>query len=157
MKFYNWIGKIEYAVAKYCLLIMTVLVFVSAMSRKFGHPMSWAVDLSTFLFAWAVFLGIDSAMRHGSLVSVDILVTKLSKKNQWMIMCFNNVIICLFLAMMVIYGARLTITTYFRSFSGLPWLSYSWVTVSVPLGCLLMLVTTILKTRNLIKKGWAAW
>jgi len=154
MKLYDWIGKVEVRVAKFCILVMTVLVFTAAMSRKFGHPMSWAVDVSTFLFAWAVFLGADAAMRKDNMVCVDILVVKLPLKIQWLIKCLNNIIICLFLLALTYYGIKLSITTYYRTFSGLPWLSYTWVTISVPLGCFLMLVTTILKTRTLIKKGW---
>ena len=156
MKFYNWIGRTEVIIAKYCISIMTALVFFSAMSRKFGHPISWAVDLSTFLFAWAVFLGADAALRNDSWVCVDIIVKNFSPKTQWLIKCFNNVIICLFLIALVYYGIKLSITTYYRSFSGLPWLSYTWVTLSVPLGCLLMLATTVLKTRTLLRKGWQA-
>lgn len=156
MKFYNWVGKIEVTVAKYCLLVMTLLVFISAMSRKFGHPMSWAIDVSTFLFAWAVFLGGDAALRNDRLVSIDLLVKKFSGKTQRVIMCINNIIMCLFLMIMVFYGIKLSITSYYRTFAGLPWLSYTWVTVSVPIGCLLMLVTIILKTKELVGKGGAA-
>ncbi|KUO76909.1 MAG: hypothetical protein APF77_21765 [Clostridia bacterium BRH_c25] len=155
MRFYNWVGKIEVNIAKYCLLIMTLLVFVSAMSRKFGHPMSWAVDVSTFLFAWAVFLGGDAALRNDKMVSIDLLVKKFSMKTQKAIMFINNIIMSVFLAVMVFYGIKLSISTFYRSFSGLPWLSYTWVTISVPLGCLLMLVTILLKTKDLISKGGA--
>lgn len=150
MKLYNWVGKIEVSVAKYCLMVMTFLVFFQAMSRKFGHPISWAVDVSTFLFAWAVFLGGDAALRNDRLVSIDLLVKRLPPKVQQVIACINNVIISIFLALMVIYGTRLSITTYYRKFSGLPRLSYTWVTIAVPLGCLLMLVTVLLKTKELV-------
>jgi TRAP-type C4-dicarboxylate transport system permease small subunit len=54
---------------------------------------------------------------------------------------------------MIIYGIKLTITTYHRSFAGLPWLSFSWATASVPFGCLLMLMTAVLKTKDIIKEG----
>lgn len=80
MKFYHWLGKTETTIAKVALVFMTVLVFVQAMLRKLGHPISWAVDISTFLFAWVVFLGADAAMRRDALVSVDLFVKKLSKK-----------------------------------------------------------------------------
>jgi len=30
-----------------------------------------------------------------------------------------------------------------RSFQGIPEISYSWVTMSMPVGCLLLLVTTL--------------
>jgi TRAP-type C4-dicarboxylate transport system permease small subunit len=153
MKFYHWLGKTETTIAKVALVFMTVLVFVQAMFRKLGHPISWAVDISTFLFAWVVFLGADAAMRRDALVSVDLFVKKLSKKSQKNIKIINHIIIIAYLLAMIIYGIKLTITTYHRSFAGLPWLSFSWATVSVPLGCLLMLVTAILKTKEIIKEG----
>jgi TRAP-type C4-dicarboxylate transport system permease small subunit len=153
MKFYHWLGKTETTIAKVALVFMTVLVFVQAMLGKLGHPISWAVDISTFLFAWVVFLGADAAMRRDALVSVDLFVKKLSKKSQKNIKIINHIIIIAYLLAMIIYGIKLTITTYHRSFAGLPWLSFSWATVSVPLGCLLMLVTAILKTKEIIKEG----
>lgn len=156
MKFYNWVGKVEVAVAKYCLLTMTLLVFTSALSRKFGHPISWAVDISTFLFAWAVFLGGDAALRNDNLVSIDMFVVKLPQKVQKVIMIFNYILMSIFLAIMVYYGVKLSISTYFRKFSGLPWLSYTWVTIAVPLGCLLMLTTVLIKLKKMISKEEAA-
>ena len=62
----------------------------------------------------------------------------------------NNIIIIVFLAIMIGFGVYLSYTTRFRTFAGLPWLSYTWVTVSVPLGCFLMLTTMFLKTKALI-------
>lgn len=154
MKLYDWIGKVEIDLAKYCICIMTALIFLAAMLRKFGHPISWAGDISTFLFAWAVFLAADAALRKDNMVRVDILVKMLPHKAQWVINCLNNIIIGLFLMAISYYGVKLSISTYYRSFSGLPWLSYTWVTIAVPLGCFLMLVTTILKTRAMLRKGW---
>jgi TRAP-type C4-dicarboxylate transport system permease small subunit len=153
MKFYNWLGKKETTIAKAALVFMTILVFVQAMLRKFGHPISWAVDISTFLFAWVVFLGADAAMRRDALVSVDLFVKKFSEKTQMNIRIINQIIIIGYFLAMIIYGIKLTITTYHRSFAGLPWLSFSWATASVPFGCLLMLMTAVLKTKDIIKEG----
>lgn len=153
MKFYNWLGKYEVTIAKIFLVVMTLLVFVQAMTRKFGHPISWAVDISTFLFAWIVFLGGDAAMRRDALVSIDMFVKLLSEKAQLNIKVINNIIIIAFLITMIGYGIKLTITTYHRTFAGLPWLSFSYATASVPFGCLLMLFTTILKTKEYLKEG----
>jgi TRAP-type C4-dicarboxylate transport system permease small subunit len=49
---------------------------------------------------------------------------------------------------MVITGVQLAGDAADRSFSGLPWLSYTWVTLSVPVGCLLMLITTARRIRG---------
>ncbi|WP_312815265.1 TRAP transporter small permease subunit [Sedimentibacter sp.] len=153
MKFYNWLGKYEVTIAKIALVVMTLLVFVQAMTRKFGHPISWAVDISTFLFAWVVFLGGDAAMRRDALVNIDMFVKLLSERAQLNIKIINNIIIIAFLITMIGYGIKLTISTYYRTFAGLPWLSFSWATASVPFGCLLMLLTTVLKTKDILKEG----
>lgn len=152
MKFYNWIGKVEVTIAKFSITIMTFLVFVQAMTRRFGKPMSWAMDISTFLFAWVVFLSADAAMRKDNLVNIDLFVNKLSKKWQSNIKLINYIIMIAYLAIMVVYGTKLTISTYHRTFAGLPWLSFSWATVAVPLGCLLMLTTACLKMKDTIKE-----
>jgi len=151
-KLYERLGRVELALAKYCLIILCALVFLSAAARTLGHPMSWTVDMATFLFAWSVFMGADAAMRRDMLISIDLVVERFSEKMQLNIKIMNHIIIAVFLVAMVFYGFILSYTTYHRSFSGLPWLSYTWVTISVPLGCLLMLMTTFLKTKELIAK-----
>ena len=62
----------------------------------------------------------------------------------------NNacIIIVIFLVGMIGYGLPLSYTTRFRAFQGIPGFSYSWVTLSVPIGCALMLITAILKIKN---------
>lgn len=152
VKFYNWIGKVEATIAKFSLVIMTLLVFIQAMTRRFGKPISWALDISTFLFAWAVFLSADAAMRKDALVNIDMFVNKLSNKWQLNLKLINHIIIIIYLAIMMVYGVKLTITTYNRTFAGLPWLSFSWATLSVPLGCLLMSTTTFLKAKEIIRE-----
>lgn len=153
LKCYEWLGTVEMRIAKGCVIVLTLLVFLSAVARSSGHPMSWTVDMATFLFAWSVFLGADAAMRKDMLVSIDLVVCRIPKKAQWYIKIINNILIGIFLIGMVVFGFLLSYTTYFRTFSGLPWLSYTWVTISVPLGCFLMLMTNFLKTKKIITEG----
>ena len=93
MKFYEYIGKIERIIIRYSIVIMVLFVFVQAMTRRFGRPISWAIDISTFLFAWVVFLGGDAALRTDKLVNIDLVVSKFSKKAQTNIKIINNFII----------------------------------------------------------------
>ncbi|GAB4363910.1 MAG: hypothetical protein Kow00114_20240 [Kiloniellaceae bacterium] len=39
-----------------------------------------------------------------------------------------------------------------RSFQGIPGVSYSWVTMSIVVGCALLLVTTLLKLRDALRR-----
>ena len=50
-------------------------------------------------------------------------------------------------------GTWLAWTSRARSFQGIPEVSYSWVTMAMPVGCLLLLVTTVQKFRRLREKG----
>ena len=148
IKFYEFICKQEMQIAKYALGSLSLLVFVAAVARTLHYPLNWAMDAATFLFAWTVFLGADAAMRLDRLFCIEVLTNKLSPKAQLYLKIINYLIIAVFLAGMIGYGLPLTYTTRFRAFQGIPGFSYSWVTLSVPIGCALMLVTAILKIRT---------
>ena len=127
------------------------IIFVAGFGRTIGYPIRWAMDTSTFLFAWAVFFSADIAMRKNRHVSVEILVNRLPKKIQNYIALLNYVIIVIFLAFLIIYGIKLCFITRFRAYQGIPGFSYTWVTLSIPVGCTSLLITILLKMWNLIK------
>jgi TRAP-type C4-dicarboxylate transport system permease small subunit len=148
IKCYEFICKQEMEIAKYSLGILSLLVFVAAVARSLHYPMNWAMDAATFLFAWTVFLGADAAMRLDRLFCIEVLTSKLSPKAQLYLKMINYIIIAIFLVGMIGYGLPLSYTTRFRAFQGIPGFSYSWVTLSVPIGCALMLITAILKIKG---------
>lgn len=153
MKIYDFIGRAELQVAKYALGLMTLLIFISAIMRSVGYPLAFAVDGATFLFAWCVFTAADVAMRKEKLVCVDILVAHFPKKVQYYIRLINYCLIVIFLGFLLFYGIKLSIDTRYRTFQGIYWLSYSWVTISIPFGALMMTLTGLLKIRDQIKGG----
>jgi TRAP-type C4-dicarboxylate transport system permease small subunit len=148
IKCYEFICKQEMQIAKYALGILSLLVFVAAVARALHYPMNWAMDVATFLFAWTVFLGADAAMRLDRLFCIEVVTCKLSPKTQLYLKIINHIIIAIFLVGMIGYGLPLSYTTRFRAFQGIPGFSYSWVTLSVPIGCALMLITAILKIKT---------
>ena len=139
---------LEEAVVAVSVAAITLLVFASAISRGFNHPLNWAVDISLLLLAWLVFLGADTALRRSDFIHVDVLLRKFSPHIQKFLYYFFYIIIILFLAMLVIYGIPLSIENYQRTFQALP-ISYSWATISVPVGAFFMIVTIVIK---LVKK-----
>jgi TRAP-type C4-dicarboxylate transport system permease small subunit len=145
--FFRALGLVELRFAQVCIVLMTLLVLTSAIARTAGEPLSWTVDLATFTFAWAVFVGADVAWRRDRMVSIDLLVDRFPERVQGVVRLLNYALIAAFLVALVVTGLRLSYTAYDRSFSGLPWLSYTWVTIAVPVGSLLMLYTTAYKIR----------
>jgi len=148
VKLYAWICKAEAVVARVSIALLTFLVFVSAVARTMRQPVGWAVDLAIFLFVWCVFLCADMAMRNDKLVTVDIVTAYLPKKAQIHLKIVNHVIIAVFLGYLIYYASLLAYTSRFVRFQGIAWVSYSWVVMSVPVGCALLLVTTALKIRE---------
>jgi len=151
-KVYEVICKGEIFVIKIFMVFIVGLVFIAASTRYLGYPINWSVDMAVCLFAWCTFLGSDVAYRNNKLMNVEFLVRKLPEKNKNVVELINLFIILIFLAAMIGYGIWLSYTTRFRTFQGIPGFSYTWVTLSVPVAALLMMITTILKIREKLRK-----
>lgn len=149
-KFYEKFCKAEVAVASTCLITCVTVIFISALLRVIGHPINWATDLSLLLFTWSTFMGADIAFRAGKLVNVDILPNMMSDKMRKWNKLIIYVICLVFCIALVYYGSIQSVKTWHRAFNGIPWLSYTWVTLSVPVCFLSMSVTIILKIRDTI-------
>jgi TRAP-type C4-dicarboxylate transport system permease small subunit len=147
-KLYEYICLGETLAIKVFLVFMVGLVFIAASTRYVGYPINWSVDMAVCLFAWCTFLSADVAMRKNKLMNVDFLIRNLSEKNRFLIEIMNLLIILIFLAALIGFGVWLSYTTRFRTFQGIPGFSYTWVTLSVPVGGTLMGITTILQIRN---------
>lgn len=141
----EYLVKFEKNAAKILLITMIVMVFTSGIARFLRHPMNWAVDFSSFLFAWACFFAMDVAWRENKMMSVDLFVKKLPAKIQKIIRIIMLFIILAFCTYMTIWGSELTWTQRFRKFQGMPNFSYAWVTLAVPVGSILLVRTTVQK------------
>jgi len=148
-KVYKWICKLEELIAGAFLSVIMMVIFATGVGRSLGHPLNWGIDLSTFLFAWAAFFAADVALRKNRHVNVKFLVNKLPDKIQYYLAMINYLIIAIFLGYLIRYGFIQTFQTRFRCFQGIPGFSYAWCTLSVPIGSLLLLITTLIKMRQL--------
>ena len=142
---YKQICKVEVMIAIVFLLITVFVIFTAAVSRTLGVPLNWALDIALLLFTWGVFLGADYAYRENKFVNVDIFFLKLPNKLQCIIAFVMYLVIFSFLITMIYQGWILSIFTWHRSFQGIPSLSYTWVTLSVPICSMLMVITTAIK------------
>ncbi|WP_448517636.1 TRAP transporter small permease [Pseudothermotoga sp.] len=144
-KFDEYLVKFEKTAAKLLLIFMIVMVFASGIARFLRNPMNWAVDFSSFLFAWACFFAMDVAWRENKMMSVDLFVKRLPVKVQKLIRVIMLFIILAFCVYLIVWGAQLTWTQRFRKFQGMPNFSYAWVTLAVPVGAALLTRSTLQK------------
>jgi TRAP-type C4-dicarboxylate transport system permease small subunit len=150
---YDRICAAEAWVASALLLAMVGLIFLGGVMRTLGEPINWSSDAATCLFAWACFLCADIAWRRDALMSINLLTARLPRT--WRKACAyaSYAIIVAFLVYALVGGLYLSWISRERSFQGIPSVSYSWVTLSMPFGAVLLLITAFLKIREEMRSG----
>lgn len=135
------------------LLVSTVFVLtLAAILRTINFPINWGLDLALLMFTWSVYIGADTALRDDKMVNVDVLQNLLKPKARKILQLIIYLIILVFLAALVYLGFKLAYSSRNRSFQGIPKMSYSWATLSIPIPSSFMMVTTVLKIRDLFSK-----
>lgn len=146
--FYERVCAAEAVVAAALLVLMVALIFLGGVMRMLGHPINWSGDAATCFFAWACFLCANIAWRNNSLMSIDLVTARLPAHLRRLCAYLSYAIIIAFLLYVLIGGLYLSWISRARSFQGIPSISYSWVTLSMPFGAMLLLVTAALKLRD---------
>jgi TRAP-type C4-dicarboxylate transport system permease small subunit len=147
-KLYGHICTAQAWVAAVFLILMVILIFLGGVMRMLGTPINWSGDAATCLFAWACFLCADIAWRKNSLMAIDVLTSRLPERLSFVFRMINYALITTFLLYLIVMGIYLSWISRARSFQGIPEISYSWVTLSLPVGAILLLITTFLKARD---------
>lgn len=147
-RFYDALCAYEARIAGTFLVLMVALIFVGAVARVLGNPVNWSTDAATCLFAWACFLCADIAWRRNGLMAVEMVTDWLPPAGRKACRLFNYTLISIFLLYVIVMGTWLSWISRVRSFQGIPEISYSWVTMSLPVGAVLLLITTALKVRD---------
>jgi TRAP-type C4-dicarboxylate transport system permease small subunit len=138
--FLKRLAQIELAICIALLAGVTSLVFIAAIMRFFGHPLTWSVDMAQLLFIWLCFFGASRAMREKSHLGMEVLVQRIGYRRQFWLEMFCSVLVLIFLGIIIKEGISLTLLNRERTF-GDSTLSYAWVTAAVPAGCLLLAVS----------------
>ena len=141
---YNMFCKIEELIVATFVAAITFLIFISAVTRSFGFPINWAPDTSMLLLSWVIFLGADTALRRADFIRVDVLLLRFHPKVQKFLYYLYYVAIIMFLGLLVHFGIHLAMENTKRNFQAME-ISYSWATISAPIGASLMIITIILK------------
>ena len=136
------LARTEDVLSKAFLAGCSFLVFVAAITRAAGQPVIWAIDVAMLLFIWCAFFGAGKALRNRQHIIIDIVVRYFPQRLQRALLIAHWLIIAAFLAALVVLGTQLTQMNVQRPMGDTE-ISYAWVTSAVPVGSLLMLITTI--------------
>jgi len=117
--------------------------------RFVGYPIIWSVDLAELLFIWLCFIGATKAMRERAHLGVDLIVRWFPHRIRLYIELGLSTVFIVFMAILAKVGYDLTLMNHERLF-GDSGLSYAYVTIAVPVGCILL-------SLSILANAWQAW
>ena len=78
----RWLDRLEEVLIAVILAAMTLVAFVQVVARyAFNYSFTSALELTTTLFAFLIFLGIPYGVRVGSHIGMEALVKSMSPRN----------------------------------------------------------------------------
>ena len=133
-------------------IYMVLAVFYQVLGRYiFSYKLGAAAETATFAQIWMILLASGIAMRKNMHVGVDILLRKLSVKNQKIIITASTIVIMVFL-IMVLKGSVQLIMVGAQSTSpaiSVPmWIPY----LSVPISIVYIMLELMILTFTRLKK-----
>lgn len=101
---------------------MTLVTFANVIARKgFNSNILWALELTVFLFAWMVLLGVSYCVKIGAHLGVDAIINLLSKRNR-RILALISAACCLIFTLLMLKGGW----DYWANFANLPGTEGRW-------------------------------
>ena len=149
-KFHENFCKIEQLLCNIGFMLMVALVFISSVARGVGHPLAWSIDVAQLMLCWTTLVGADVAFRHKRFQGLDLVMRHFPIRVQRIIGIGVDIIIMIALVIFIMYGTRLSIDSYLRTFQTLK-MSYSWVTIALPVMSVFMLVSVALDIVEQVK------
>ena len=149
-KVYNAYCKAEEFLFSFLFAVMVALVFSSAIARGIGKPLAWSLDVAQLLLCWTSLVGADVAFRHDKFIGLDLFTRKMPVKVQKVLEIVVLVLMQVAFCIFIYYGVMLSIKSWKRSFQTLP-ISYSFITIALPVMSTLMTLTNILNIIDKVK------
>lgn len=154
-------GKISRGIHKACefflavslLAVVLVLTANVILRYAFSSGLVWAEEVSRFIVAWATFVGAACCVTEGSDITIDSIVSLLSKKGQRILAIIVALISVVFIVMFIRSSGMMTLRAFQNgqmatSFSLPLWVPY----LSMPVGGALTLIRLAEKLVALIKQ-----
>lgn len=110
-KLINAYNKIEKGFLIFCLVLMTVILFVQVIARfVFNSSFTWSEEAARYIFIWMIWMSASYGVSNGSHIRVEIIADKLKGKARDalellvdLIVLSSNILMCY---LGIVYTAR---------------------------------------------------
>lgn len=134
--------KVERLLAVIFLCGTVVAVFAGAVARAAGVPIPMAPEIAQLMLIWTVMFGADLVMRRGEHIRVSALPDAIPPRQRRLLVLISFLSIVAFLAYVAWLGVQLAMSNWAREM-GTSGLSYGWVTLALPVGAVLMILSLL--------------
>ena len=134
--------RVESILAVIFLFGTVLAVFAGALARAVGSPIPMAPEIAQLMLIWTVMFGADLIMKRGEHIRVSALPDALSPRYRQVLSFISFVSIVAFLSYVAWLGVQLAMSNWAREM-GTSGLSYGWVTLALPVGAILMIVSLL--------------
>lgn len=128
------------------LLMIVVITILQVVARfVFDKPLVWSDELARFLLIWMVFIGAAVVSFDDKHMGVEVLQEKMSDKVKLITSLILRVLILLFLTITAVSSIELVKVSHYLA-SGALEIPFSFWRVSATVGCVLMIIFTIMRS-----------
>jgi C4-dicarboxylate transporter DctQ subunit len=111
IKFFNLlsdtIGVINRFIAMFGITAGVTLAFVNVVARyAFDYSLTWASELTVYLFLWGMFFGAAYCFKIDGHISIGLLVENISKKWAKVLMLITRLVTFAYLSVVSYYGYK---------------------------------------------------
>ncbi|MCS0495802.1 TRAP transporter small permease [Ancylobacter sp. MQZ15Z-1] len=134
--------RVEEILALVFLAGTVTAVLVGAVGRSVGVPIPAGPEIAQLLLIWTCMFGADLTIKRGDHIRISALPDALAPRYRRVLIVVSLASILAFLAYVAWLGFQLAMSNWARPM-GTSGLSYAWVTLALPVGSVLMIVSLL--------------
>jgi len=109
----SWLEIFSTTVMIFTMSIATLVAFINVVLRYvFNMSLSWAGELTSYLFIWSALFGAAYGFKIGMHLGVTVLIHKLKPKVAKYLLSFSLVVIIIYLVALIIWGFQFCYWNY---------------------------------------------
>ena len=146
------LGNLDYIAAAVALAGIVLFVIINVFCRYIlGFIFNWMEELATIMFVWCTYVGIAAAYRTHDHVGINIIVNLLPTKIHFVIEFLIDLFILTLEIIIFVLSIKLCISSWVK-ITPIIGLSYTFVNASITVGFLLLIVYTMMRLFEKIKR-----
>ena len=126
-----------------------ILMAQIIMRYVFNHPLSWSEELARYTYVWVCYIGLGYCVRHHTNIRMEAIQKIMPPVvRKWVNVLLNAIVFVMF-GMLLPYSWDYALTQFSRKTPALS-IPKGFITISVPIGIVLLLLNVVVDTVKII-------